>query len=1152
MTFSIIKISVKTILLAIVVAHGAYAQTASRPYFDFEKDLLLAQYDLKPDEDDVHSAAAFASMLSHKDTERLNYYVVAGTYGRQNGTFINTCVPDFFNLLFGEKNITWTDAHNEREQSKLHVIKEIKKTKDRGGKIFIAEGGQSDFTYDLIQMLLKEGMDKSFIKTKIIVVQHSYRNEKSDMSTIEKLNWVRGNINYIHIDDGNRDDNKTPGYSSWSKDYMEGAMSNDNPNKRAKYIWTEAYNICKNFNSSWENKKIVEGGVDFSDHSEIWWILNQKDIAWAVDDFWQRYVVNQPYSINKIPQFSTAGFYEVENSPRKVYNFNIGWRFFKGDIENANTINFDDSNWEAANLPHGLEILGENASGGKNYQGVAWYRKVFKLYSKNKSQRTYIYFEAIMGKCEVWVNGKKVTEHFGGYLPFAVDITDVAKQNGETNVIAVKADNSDDKTYLPGKRQGGLDFTYLGGIYRDTYIIQTAPTHVTIAELSNTVAGGGVFVGTLDINNNTATLEVRTEITNQSPGAKRIQVRTTLEDTDYHTLHSFEQSTVLRSKKTKQLKKQFNVSNVKFWHPDSPNLHFIKTEIIEDGKVIDAMRTRIGIRLFEMKGKEGLFINKKPYNGKIVGVNRHQDYNYVGNALPNSGQWRDVKILREGGAKIIRAGHYPQDPAFYDACDALGMFATTANPGWHFFNFKDPIFEKRLYNDTRELVRRDRNVASLLMWETALNETREQPAYAMSTMHKIAHDENPFPGMFTVTDAEEAKKAGMDLHYHGTDPNVNSFTREYGDGGEVDNWTSQNATTRVKMEWGEKPLLTQALMQAETLNGLFTTPKSRLGGAKWAGIDHQRGYHPDPFWGGLLNGFRIPRYLYYVYKSQYDHDYNVSGVETGPMLFIAHELTQISSKDIVVFSNCDEVRLTWLGKQVTLKSSSAETKFKDLPHPPYIFKDIFDFSVIKSKYRSKTKEVKLIAEGLIDGKVVVRQEKDYPEHTAGVRLSIAGEGIGLTADGADFIPVRATIVDIDGNKKVLASENVHFTIEGPAEIIGNNTTHANPAKTEMGVATALIRALTSPGKITVTAHVNGLESDSITFESQPVTSDYLYDEKYFNTSVKPKTSQTLIIQKKGSELPNDVLELKKKIKQLELIITGKEQDLMEIRSKIKK
>jgi beta-galactosidase len=188
----------------------------------------------------------------------------------------------------------------------------------------------------------------------------------------------------------------------------------------------------------------------------------------------------------------------------------------------------------------------------------------------------------------------------------------------------------------------------------------------------------------------------------------------------------------------------------------------------------------------------------------------------------------------------------------------LGMLVTTANPGWQFFNDTDPIFEQRIYEDTRNLVRRDRDHPSMLLWETSLNETPNQPGKMLGEMHRIAHEEFPFPGMFTVADVDEAKKGGLDFFYHGgfNEPK-NSFTREYGDGGEVDNFFSHNATTRVKLEWGEGPLLKQSAIRARDLDGLFGTPPIRLGAALWCGIDHQRGYHPDPFWGGLLDEFRI-------------------------------------------------------------------------------------------------------------------------------------------------------------------------------------------------------------------------------------------------------------------------------------------------------
>jgi len=559
-----------------------------------------------------------------------------------------------------------------------------------------------------------------------------------------------------------------------------------------------------------------------------------------------------------------------------------------------------------------------------------------------------------MGKAAVWVNGQKVAEHFGGYLPFAAEVSGLLRANGVDNLIAVRADNSDDPTYPPGKPQGDLDFTYLGGIYRNAYLIRTEGVHVTLPELSPTTAGGGVLVGTKDLEGEDASLEVRTEVANETGAARRLMLRTILETSDGREVVGTQEALDVPAGGSRQVSQVLEAKKVHFWHPDDPYLHFIRTEVSERGKVLDCLRTRFGIRLFEMRGREGFYVSRQLFRAKLSGVNRHQDYTYVGNALPNSGQWRDAKLLREGGCNFIRAAHYPPAPAFMDACDELGLLVTTANPGWQFFNAKDPVFEQRLYGDTRNLVRRDRNRPSFLLWETVINETPEQQARVLTRMKETAHREYPFPGMFTAGDVAEAQKGGLDFYYAGNevgpgadcshDQTKNSLRREYGDGEQVDNFYSHNAPVRVRRDWGERALLEQALIRARDLNEIVygtrpwyegepPTPAGHLGAALWCGIDHQRGYHPDPFWGGLLDGLRVPRYSYYLFKSQYGPDYKVPGVQTGPMLYVAHELTQISGSDVVVFSNCEEVQLHSAPKSPRLLTRICPTRPSSLPMP---------------------------------------------------------------------------------------------------------------------------------------------------------------------------------------------------------------------------
>ena len=862
---------------------------------------------------------------------------------------------------------------------------------------------------------------------------------------------------------------------------------------------------------------------------------------------WAEAVVDDVLSVKPklIPRYSTAGFHVVPGSPRKVHSFNPGWRFHKGNASGPEKPEFDDSDWEAANLPHGLNLSGSNLSGGRNYQGPAWYRKRFEIPPEMKEKNLVLYFEAVMGKCKIFLDGKQIAEHFGGYLPFAADISGLVEP-GQKHSLAVWCDNSDDPNYPPGKPQGNLDFTYLGGIYRDVYLIETSKTHITLPELSPTVAGGGVFVGVRKAQDTEAEIEIRTEVTAKTAYA----LRTIIENSEGKEIARKEEFNLLNRISVKQ---NFSLMNVRLWHPDDPYMHWILTEILdENGNVLDSQRIRFGIRLFEMRGYDGFYVNGKPIGKRLSGVNRHQDYAVVGNAIPNSGQWRDALLLREGGSTIIRAAHYPLDPAFMDACDELGLLVTVANPGWQFYNNSNPEFWQRCVADTRTMARRDRNRPAVLLWETALNETSNEPIPMLVEMHKALHEEIPFPGVFSVADSDHARPAGFDVYYYarGDEP-ISSMSREYGDGGEVENFYSQNAASRVKREWGEQALLNQAMIRYRDLPGIFGAPPKNFAATLWCGIDHQRGYHPDPFWGGLLDEFRIPKYSYYVFKSQYDADFNkhgkIPGIKGGPFVYIANEMTQVSPKNVLIITNCDEVRLTWLGKEVGTKKP--DEKYKGLPHPPIVFENVFDFREITRNWRNRLDELELVAEGIIAGEVVCVQRKPYPQRSTRVVLELDDRGVGLVADGSDFVPVRAYITDSQGRIKVLASEYVSFIVDGTGELLGGSIKHVNPMKTEFGIATALVRSTTKPGLIRVRAVSEGLvPSEELIFASAAPNEPLFVDTQYAEKSKRVDNGQQVVLSRVET-VKDDTQTLKNELERLKLEMVAKEQEIMELKNR---
>ena len=280
----------KFFTISILVSLISISEAASQT-FNKETDFLLANFDLKPDEDDVMAAAALASMLNHPDFDGVDYYAVAGAYGNQDKhEFISIAVPDFYNVLFGAEDEKWTDAHTNWEASVERVKEKVKAVLTAGGKVFVQEAGQSDFTNDVLKAAIKDGIPLATIKQNIIVVQHSKWNENHTRTP--KLNWVRDNTIYQKISDGNDCCNGTPQYKTSETHWLEAAKSEANKNVKTRKFWTQADDICTKWNASWSNKTIAAGGLDFSDTVEIWQIFNIGDKAKDVASFWSRYVVD--------------------------------------------------------------------------------------------------------------------------------------------------------------------------------------------------------------------------------------------------------------------------------------------------------------------------------------------------------------------------------------------------------------------------------------------------------------------------------------------------------------------------------------------------------------------------------------------------------------------------------------------------------------------------------------------------------------------------------------------------------------------------------------------------------------------------------------------------------------------------------------------
>jgi beta-galactosidase len=768
---------------------------------------------------------------------------------------------------------------------------------------------------------------------------------------------------------------------------------------------------------------------------------------------------------------------------------NQAWQFRR---EGSSVARIDDeSAWEQVHLPHAARLDPLNASGGQNFQGVCWYRRNIHGDATWAGRTLYLRLDGLMQVGDIWLNGHKLITHFGGYTPLTLDVT-ASLQLGTDNELLIRLDNTDNPAVPPGKPQAELDFVYFGGLSRDVSLEAVSPVHVSDPIFADRVAGGGVFVTCANVTTESAIVRVRTDLRNAHQLADRAGVlRHELIEDGGRIVAECEHAFTAGADDYTVVAQTLDVRQPRLWHPQHPDLYTLRTTVHLDGRAVDEVLTRIGIRNIYFDVDRGLLINGEKFLS--IGANRHQDHPYVGYAMSAAAHWRDAKKLRDAGFTSYRS-HYPQHPAFMDACDALGILAIVSNPGWQFVG--DELFQERALRNARLMVRRDRNRPSVILWEAALNESDNRSLAA--DFHRAIHEEFPFESCYTAGD-RNAHFVGPEhgdqppsvwdvdyLHNDGTKP---YWIREWGD--QVDNWSDQQSANRVARGWGEGPMLTQVRAHLTRMDELFdahfgtkTNNGKRLAGATlWAGIDCQRGYHHQPFYGGVMDAFRLPKFDHYLFQSQRPP---VEGPSDGPMVFIANFATFLSPTAVTVFSNCEEVRLVHGDRVVETRTPDAGHR---VPHPPFTFRIDRFADEQSTMYMTgvggpMNSPVELRAEGLIGGKVVATHVVRPPGVAKKLTLEVDIAGRSLVADGADFVRVYARVCDARGTVCPVADDHVRFEVEGEASVI--EAPDANPMRAEAGIATALIRATTRPGTIRVTATAFGLTPATLEFESESI------------------------------------------------------------------
>ena len=713
-------------------------------------------------------------------------------------------------------------------------------------------------------------------------------------------------------------------------------------------------------------------------------------------------------------------------------------------------------NWEKINLPHTpfvepLVVLHQ-------WQGICYYRKILNVSKKEIDKQLWLEFEGAMHLADVWVNGQHLIQHSGGYTPFVVDVTGMLHAD-RGNEILVRLDNRNNPLIPPGKPLETLDFCYYGGLYRDVNLIVKHPVHITHPIMANEVAGGGIFVTYPYVSKQEAEIKVKTQVSNKVGTQRHLTIR--------HTLYEWskkkgrgkkvalvESPLVLAAGTTQHHTQQFTVNNPKLWYPDSPALYVLRTEVMDGRKVTDCEDTRIGIRRIEMTREKGFVINDKPL--KLEGSNRHQEYPYVGNAISDQAQYRDMYQIRDNGFNTVRLGHYPQDPSVLEACDELGLLVIEPIPGWQFFN-KAQGFVDHTYKDIRDLIRRDRNHPSVIMWETTLNESWPPKRWKDQAV-RIAHEE--FPGDQCYTSGDTYGYDGFDVCYNDwkegyNRPNTTSkpgFIREYYDyefGGHY-------STTRVTRGDGDYALMQNAWNAQWSHNRYRAYYPWTIGGAVWSMYDYNRGCCDNICYSGLADLFRLPKFGLLYFRTQMKEG---TFTPAGPMtyeVFINSHWLEGSSDTLQVYGNVDEVKLQLNGRVIARqypddKPSTSEYvsrpdggNAENIDFPPFTF------------FNVNWERGELKAIGYKDGKAVAEHVVRTPGAVEAMDITYFESGV--SASCRDLLIVYVNLKDLQGtgcfgenNREVKLEVLQGGELRGPATI-----------KAEAGVASFLVATTDSP------------------------------------------------------------------------------------------
>ncbi len=743
-------------------------------------------------------------------------------------------------------------------------------------------------------------------------------------------------------------------------------------------------------------------------------------------------------------------------SERTKLLINDGWRFHLGDADaKFYEIKTPDSDWDLVAVPHTLELTDINLNGHDDtklqesfQREVGWYRRDIEVSKSQK--RVILEFEGVHQVTTLWVNGRKVGTHsVGGYTPFYYDITNFVKR-GSKNQITILADNRQSEVSPPDP--GGFDYILFSGLYRDVYLVEKDEVHIT-SNLDSSQSGVTITTPAVDYVNGNATIDIRTEVKNSGKRSQSVSIVQRVVDAQGAVVLKLSQSAVIGAGECYYFIQTGGIDeDLKLWGVDRPYLYNVNTTLYDgEGNALDVVDNRLGIRKVEYDHQTGFRINGQDI--KLIGINRHQHFAQIGDALPNSLHYKDVLQIKEWGFNTIRCAHYPHDDEFIKACDELGILVYEEAPTWIAIS-KNPEWYANEKRAAQAMIRNHKNSPSIIIWGAGVNHRG-----SVGEMQFVAKQEDPT----RVTASQSSRWTGTQSSaWSDIYANMNYDGHM---------WEGEEPLLAMEGFWGATAMA--PYMRDDKLPGLI----SWTAHAYYTFHDFKGDGDPEgrTFW-GLFDAFRYPkdRELFW-YPSEY---------LLKPYLCVRDEWNP-QLKRLTIYSNATYIELFVNGESRGVHYPSTAKLYYGLGHAPY---EISNFQY---------EDGELMVVGYREGQEIIRETIFTPQEPTELRLSTnAYPQIEWRADGNDILVVYAEVVDSNGTKIEEYDGEVKFSVEGDATIIGDDLGRGfNPATIHRGVARVLVRAGSSAGDVVVTAASTGLKGASV----EAVTVDYQSDMMIANS-----------------------------------------------------